>query len=1162
VGDRTVNVRLNLDTAGYRRGAQEAEQDNRRVATSAERTAATEEAAFNRAATSMVEAAGRAGLAQQRAAELSAQASRAASASISESAAQAAAATGRVPVAAREIPATFRAAGAAAEGTLRQIATASTAASLAITETSTTLTAEMAAAARGTTQLGLAARLALAEAATAQQAAIASTAAASAAAASAQAGVIARARAASLSWASSVNAAAASSSSAIATAATQGEKGLKILRTGSILLVAAFLGAAVAAAKFEKSMSAVQAVAIDTTKAMSEQRAEMDQLRAAALAAGRDTAYSASQAADAEGELARAGVSVADIVGGALTGALSLAAAGQLDLSEAATVSAQVMNTFGLKGKDVAHIADVLAAGANKSASDVHGLGESLRMGGLVAQQTGLSLEDTVATLSAFADHALIGSDAGTSLKTMLQRLTPQSSEAANMMARLGFSAYDSQGKFVGLEELAARLQRSFGGLAPEARNAAMGVIFGSDAVRAATVLMGQGSAGIKQYTSAVNDQGAAARVSAIQLDNLSGDLQKLKGSIEVALIGSGSKANNVLREMAQFVGNVVNGYVSLPPWLQVTTLGVMGVVGAIGLASAAFLLALPRIAAFQASLTALASTMPRLAATASFTTSVLTGPWGIGIGLAVTALGAFGLASRKTKADIQDMTAAVKADSGAVADNVKAMVAQKLEQSGALDTARKYGINLAVVTDATLGNKTAIEQVNQVLQDHAMIQRGVITAHGEVGKSTKVLAGDALKLKETIQGTNSDLDASVQSYKNQAEASGGASKATDQLGDSAAKTADDLKAEKSETDKLGDALNALNGINISSAQTAISFQGSIADLTKAVHDNGRALDITTEKGRAVKGAILDAADAAMKHAEAVAQQNDSMEAGNIVLSQDIDQLKKTMKQAGFTTDQINSLMAAYGQIPTQVTTTVKDPYALETIKDLETIKQKVQDVPPGKDVTVRAPTAAAEADLLAIGFKVEHLKDGTVRVTVPTSDAFNSVNSIQRVINGMDDKDVHIRVYQDYYVNNSGKQLPMQQANGGVVRFARGGITAYAGGGESHIAQIARPGEMRLWAEPETGGEAYIPLAGSKRNRSTEILAQVADTFGYQLTPMTGRDLIPARQLVAAGPAAPAPSAPAAGGPALHVDRYYESERGSSRATAEELWWMWRARR
>jgi phage-related minor tail protein len=60
----------------------------------------------------------------------------------------------------------------------------------------------------------------------------------------------------------------------------------------------------------------------------------------------------------------------------------------------------------------------------------------------------------------------------------------------------------------------------------------------------------------------------------------------------------------------------------------------------------------------------------------------------------------------------------------------------------------------------------------------------------------------------------------------------------------------------------------------------------------------------------------------------------------------------------------------------------------------------------------------------------------------------------------------------------------------------------AYANGGvENHTAQIAHAGAMRLWAEPETGGEAYIPLASSKRGRSTSILADVAGRFGYGLT-------------------------------------------------------------
>lgn len=68
--------------------------------------------------------------------------------------------------------------------------------------------------------------------------------------------------------------------------------------------------------------------------------------------------------------------------------------------------------------------------------------------------------------------------------------------------------------------------------------------------------------------------------------------------------------------------------------------------------------------------------------------------------------------------------------------------------------------------------------------------------------------------------------------------------------------------------------------------------------------------------------------------------------------------------------------------------------------------------------------------------------------------------------------------------------------ADGGVVDFRK-----FDNGGEYHVAQIAPAGSYRLWAEPETGGEAYIPLAQSKRKRSTAILSDVADRFGYGLT-------------------------------------------------------------
>lgn len=344
------------------------------------------------------------------------------------------------------------------------------------------------------------------------------------------------------------------------------------LLAGSVMAVGFAKGMSVAA-DFEKEMSGVRAVSGASAD-------EMGRLSKAAIAAGADVrlaGVTASDAARAESELVKAGVSVSDVLGGALMGSLTLAAAGQIDFAAAATIAAQSMNIFHLKGGAVGHVADVLAAAANKSAADVGQLGDALRQGGLVASQTGLSLEETVGALAAFADNALIGSDAGTSLKVMLQRLTPQSKESAALMDKLGFSAYDAQGNFVGLAGLADELQTSLAGMTVEQRNSAMATLFGSDAVRGANVLYEKGAAGIRDYVDAVNDQGAAARMAAIQNDNLKGDIEALGGALQSVLIENGGKANSSLRFLTQHVTDLVSGFSAMPEPIQTAGVGLAG---------------------------------------------------------------------------------------------------------------------------------------------------------------------------------------------------------------------------------------------------------------------------------------------------------------------------------------------------------------------------------------------------------------------------------------------------------------------------------------------------------------------------------------------------------------------------------------------------------
>lgn len=326
-------------------------------------------------------------------------------------------------------------------------------------------------------------------------------------------------------------------------------------------------------ADFDKAMSSVSAA----THASQE---DLKSLRDAAVKAGADTAFSAVEAAQAIEELAKAGVSTQDIMGGGLDGALSLAAAGSLDVGKAAEIASSALTQFQLKGSDVSHVADLLAAGAGKAQGGVEDLGMAMNQSGLVAAQTGLSIEETVGGLTAFANAGLIGSDAGTSFKTMLQSLTPSSKEAAQLMDELGITAYDAQGNFVGLSQFAGNLQNGLKDLSVEQQNAAMKTIFGSDAVRAASVLYKEGAQGVQKWIDAVDDSGYAAETAARMQDNLAGDLEKLGGSLDTVFLKSGSGANDFLRGLVQGAEDLVDAIGNIPEGVLSTGAMIAGLGG------------------------------------------------------------------------------------------------------------------------------------------------------------------------------------------------------------------------------------------------------------------------------------------------------------------------------------------------------------------------------------------------------------------------------------------------------------------------------------------------------------------------------------------------------------------------------------------------------
>lgn len=149
----------------------------------------------------------------------------------------------------------------------------------------------------------------------------------------------------------------------------------------------------------------------------------------------------------------------------------------------------------------------------------------------------------------------------------------------------------------------------------------------------------------------------------------------------------------------------------------------------------------------------------------------------------------------------------------------------------------------------------------------------------------------------------------------------------------------------------------------------------------------------------------------------------------------------------------------------------------------LTRIKTQVEKTEP--DIKIGGVTRNAEESLRILVNNVAGSRP-SITVIANTGSAWSSWISLRDSINGK----VLTTYVRTVSLSADGNLFPS------IKSFASGGL-------ENHIAQIAQPSSMlRVWAEPETGGEAYIPLALSKRSRSLEILEEVARLFGFMLIP------------------------------------------------------------
>lgn len=293
--------------------------------------------------------------------------------------------------------------------------------------------------------------------------------------------------------------------------------------------------------------------------------AQMAQLGQRAKDLGNDLSLpntSAADAANAMVELAKAGLSV-DQTMKAAKGTLQLAAAANIDEASAATITAQALNAFHLSGDQAVRVADLLAASANASAADISDMALALQQSAASAAQLQVPIDDLTTMIAEMANAGIKGSDAGTSIKTMLAALTPNSDAAAAAMRMLGVSVFDAGGQMRPMRELVNQFSTSLAKLTPQQRAQAIETIFGSDASRAASIILGQNVKAYDDLHKAVTKAGAAQEVAAAKSRGLGGTLRAIQSQVETFSLAQFERLAPTLESIAGRVSKLFSGAIN-----------------------------------------------------------------------------------------------------------------------------------------------------------------------------------------------------------------------------------------------------------------------------------------------------------------------------------------------------------------------------------------------------------------------------------------------------------------------------------------------------------------------------------------------------------------------------------------------------------------------
>ena len=330
---------------------------------------------------------------------------------------------------------------------------------------------------------------------------------------------------------------------------------------------------------FDSAMAQVAATMGKTSDEMQSEVGDVDlawghfsgNLRDYAQEMGANTAFSATQAAEALNFMALAGYDTEKSMS-MLPNVLNLAAAGAMDLGTASDMVTDAQSALGLSMEQTTTMVDQMAKVSATTNTSVGQLGSAILTIGGTAKSMAGGTKELTQTLGILADNGIKGAEGGTHLRNMILSLQTPSKAGAIALKKLGMSyesMYDAEGKLRPLPEIFQEMAEKMEGMDEKSKDSIKNGVFNKTDLKAVNALLGTNGKRWDEVAAAIDDAaGSAEKMAATQLDNLSGDITLFKSALEGAEIAISDKLSPSLRDfvkagsdgMSEFTSKVKDG--------------------------------------------------------------------------------------------------------------------------------------------------------------------------------------------------------------------------------------------------------------------------------------------------------------------------------------------------------------------------------------------------------------------------------------------------------------------------------------------------------------------------------------------------------------------------------------------------------------------------